>query len=90
MCTLYIPETSGHQITAIVLNGQTWQVECQYNLDDVARFMYEHEITTATLGGHGAGGKVALATACYHMNRTTGYFGIATTPMDQYYFEATR
>lgn len=44
----------------------------------------------ATMGGHGLGGKIALATASYHMNRTTGYFGIDTTPMSQYYFEAAR
>lgn len=60
------------------------------NLDDVARFMYEHQISMATLGGHGLGGKIALATACYHLTRTTGYFGIASTPMNQYYFEAAR
>ena len=32
----------------------------------VARFMYEHKISSATLGGHGIGGKIALAAACYH------------------------
>lgn len=53
--------------------------------DDVARFMYEHKISMATMGGHGIGGKVALATACYHFDKVTGYFGINTTPMDQYY-----
>lgn len=52
--------------------------------------MYEHEISTATLGGHGLGGKIALATACYHLNRTTGYIGIGTSPMNQWYFEAAR
>ena len=31
-----------------------------------------------------------MATASYHLNRTTGYFGIDTTPMNQYYFEAAR
>jgi pimeloyl-ACP methyl ester carboxylesterase len=54
-------------------------------LDDVARFMYEHKISMATLGGHGIGGKVALAAACYHYDKVTGYFGLETTPMDQYY-----
>jgi pimeloyl-ACP methyl ester carboxylesterase len=58
--------------------------------NDVARFMYQHKIGTATLGGHGLGGKIALAAACHHMDKTTGYFGLATTPMDQYYFEAAR
>lgn len=57
-------------------------------VDDVARFMYEHKISMATLGGHGIGGKVALATACYHFDKVTGYFGVNTTPMDQYYHEA--
>jgi len=58
--------------------------------DDVARFMYENQISMATLGGHGLGGKIALATASYHLNRTTGYFGVDTTPMNQYYFESAR
>ncbi len=52
--------------------------------------MYEHQISMATLGGHGIGGKIALATASYHLNKTTGYFGIDSTPMNQYYFEAAR
>jgi len=56
--------------------------------DDVARFMYEHRISTATLAGHGFGGKVALATACYHHDRVTGVFGIDTSPMDHRYFVA--
>ena len=42
----------------------------------------------ATLGGHGLGGKVALAAACYHFDKVTGYFGINSTPMDQYYHES--
>lgn len=52
--------------------------------------MYENQISMATMGGHGLGGKIALATASYHLNRTTGYFGIDTTPMNQYYFESAR
>lgn len=50
--------------------------------------MYENKISMATLGGHGVGGKVALAAACYHFDKVTGYFGINTTPMDQYYHES--
>ena len=50
--------------------------------------MYEHKISMATLGGHGVGAKVALAAACYHYDKVTGYFGIDSTPMDQYYHEA--
>lgn len=41
----------------------------------------------ATLAGHGIGGKIALAAACYHHDKVTGYFGIDTTPTDQYFFE---
>jgi pimeloyl-ACP methyl ester carboxylesterase len=50
--------------------------------------MYEHKISMATLGGHGIGGKVALAASCYHFDKVTGYFGINTSPMDQYYHES--
>ena len=59
-------------------------------LDDVARFMYEHQISMATLGGHGLGAKIALAAASFNMSKTTGYFGINSSPMDQFYFEAAR
>jgi pimeloyl-ACP methyl ester carboxylesterase len=41
----------------------------------------------ATLGGHGLGGKIALAAASYNFDRVTGYFGIDTTPTNQHYFE---
>ena len=34
--------------------------------------MYENKISTATLGGHGTGAKLALATGCYHAERVTG------------------
>ncbi len=44
----------------------------------------------ATLGGHGLGAKIALAAASYNMSKTTGYFGISSTPMNQYNFEAAR
>jgi pimeloyl-ACP methyl ester carboxylesterase len=47
--------------------------------------MYEQKISTATLGGHGIGGKVALAAACYHPQHVTGYFGIGSSPMNQFY-----
>jgi hypothetical protein len=52
--------------------------------------MYEHQISMATLGGHGLGAKIALAAASYNLNRTTGYFGIASSPMNQFYFEAAK
>ena len=40
--------------------------------DDVLRFMYENKISTATLGGHGFGGKLAMAVGCYYAERVTG------------------
>ncbi len=64
---------------------------CQYiNIyaDDVARFMYEHKISMATLGGHGLGGKIALAAACYHSSHVTGYFGLDSSPMNQFYHQS--
>jgi len=48
--------------------------------NDVVRFMYENKITMATLAGHGFGGKLALATACYNLDRVTGVIGIDTAP----------
>lgn len=50
--------------------------------------MYEQRISMATLGGHGVGGKIALAAACYHHDHVTGYFGLDTTPMNQFYHES--
>ena len=50
--------------------------------------MYEHKISMATLGGHGLGAKIALAAACYNHDKTTGYFGIDSSPMEQRYHEA--
>jgi pimeloyl-ACP methyl ester carboxylesterase len=48
--------------------------------------MYANKISMATLAGHGIGGKIALATACYHHDKVTGYFGIDTVPYNQYFF----
>lgn len=56
--------------------------------DDVVRFMYEQQISTATLGGHGFGGKVALATGCYHAERVTGVVGVDSAPLDHRYYDA--
>lgn len=56
--------------------------------DDVVRFMYDHKISTATLGGHGLGGKLALAVGCYHAERVTGVFCLDSSPMDQRYHES--
>lgn len=49
--------------------------------------MWENKLSTATLAGHGYGGKVALATGCYNSERVTGVFAIDTSPMDHRYFE---
>jgi pimeloyl-ACP methyl ester carboxylesterase len=56
--------------------------------DDVVRFMWENKISTATLGGHGFGGKLALAVGCYHADRVTGVFALDTVPHDHRGFEA--
>jgi len=49
---------------------------------DVVRFMYENKISMATLGGHGWGGKLALAVGCYYPERVTGVFGLDSLPID--------
>jgi len=61
----------------------TWESHA----NDVLRFMYSNRISMATLAGHGLGGKIALATACYHHEKVTGYFGFDTVPTNQYFFE---
>lgn len=55
--------------------------------NDVERFMYENEISSATIGGHGLGAKTALLTGCYKSELITGYFGFDYSPMDYQYFE---
>lgn len=56
--------------------------------NDVARFMDEQKLTMATLGGHGFGAKVALATAINHMDRCTGVINLDGGPLDHRYYEA--
>jgi pimeloyl-ACP methyl ester carboxylesterase len=90
MFGFYILEILVLRIIATSLTGKIWLVIIITIKDDVVRFMFENQISMATMGGHGLGGKIALATACYHLNKTTGYFGIASSPMSQYYFEAAR
>ena len=87
MSTSCIQETSATPTTPIALPGKMQQVTKSYKIDDVAHFMYEHKISTATMAGHGIGGKIALAAACYHMNHVTGYIGLDSTPMNQFYHE---
>jgi len=55
--------------------------------DDLLRFMYQHKISTATLGGHGIGGLLALKAATRHFDRFTGFFGLDFTPMDYNKFD---
>ena len=56
--------------------------------NDITRFMDEKKLTMATLGGHGFGAKVALATAINNMNRTTGVINLDSGPLDHTYYEA--
>lgn len=56
--------------------------------NDIVRFMDEHRITLAGIGGHGYGAKVATATAINHMNRFTGVVCLEGGPLDQRYYES--
>ena len=55
---------------------------------DIMRFMDQNKITMATLGGHGFGAKVALATAINNMNRVTGVINLEGGPLDHRFYEA--
>jgi pimeloyl-ACP methyl ester carboxylesterase len=55
---------------------------------DIVRFMDEHKITMATIGGHGFGAKVATATAINNHNRFTGVICLEGGPVDNRYYEA--
>ena len=57
---------------------------------DIVRFMDDHQITMATIGGHGFGGKVATATASLNLNRFTGVVSFDSGPIDHRYHEAYR
>jgi pimeloyl-ACP methyl ester carboxylesterase len=56
--------------------------------NDVLRYLWENKLSTATLAGHGYGGKVALATGCYYPERTTGVFVVDSSPLDHRYHES--
>ena len=56
--------------------------------DDIVRFMDEHRITMATIGGHGFGAKVATATAINNINRFTGVMCLEGGPLDHTYYQA--
>ena len=50
--------------------------------------MDKQKLTMATLGGHGFGAKVALATAINNMNRCTGVINLEGGPLDHRYYES--
>jgi esterase len=56
--------------------------------EDIVRFMDANKITTATIGGHGFGAKVAAATAINHMDRFTGVIQLEGGPLNHRYHEA--
>lgn len=55
---------------------------------DITRFMDKQNLTMATLGGHGFGAKVALATAINNMDRCSGVINLEGGPLDHRYHEA--
>jgi pimeloyl-ACP methyl ester carboxylesterase len=56
--------------------------------EDIMRFMDKNKLTMATLGGHGFGAKVALATAINNMDRVTGVINLEGGPLDHRFYEA--
>jgi pimeloyl-ACP methyl ester carboxylesterase len=56
--------------------------------DDIVRFMDQNKITMATIGGHGFGAKLALATATNNLERFTGVMCLDGGPLDHTYYEA--
>ena len=56
--------------------------------DDIIRYMDQNYITTATIGGHGFGAKVAIATATDNLNRFTGVMCLDGGPVDQRYHDS--
>ena len=52
------------------------------------KFMDDQKLTMATLGGHGFGAKVALATAINNMDGCTGVINLDGGPLDHTYYEA--
>lgn len=62
--------------------------EMEHISNDIVRFMDKQKLTMATLGGHGFGAKVALATAINNMNRCTGVINLEGGPLDHRYYES--
>jgi pimeloyl-ACP methyl ester carboxylesterase len=56
--------------------------------NDIIRFMDEHRITMASIGGHGYGAKIATAVAAANTNRFTGVMMLDGAPLDHTYYEA--
>lgn len=54
---------------------------------DLERFMYNHKITMATVGGHGLGAKNALLAGTYKSHLITGVLAFDYAPQDYKYFE---
>lgn len=69
-------------------NGILISILIQDISNDVIKFMDEKKITMATLGGHGFGAKVALATAISNLDRCTGVINLDGGPLDHTYYEA--
>ncbi len=55
---------------------------------DIIRYMDNNDITMATIGGHGFGAKVAIATATLNLRRFTGVMCLDGGPVDQRYHPA--
>ena len=58
--------------------------------DDIVRYMWNNQISTALLGGHGFGASFALKSAINHMDKTTGFFGVDYTPVNYNYYQVAR
>lgn len=50
--------------------------------NDIERFMYQHKISTATLGGHGFGAKHAFMAGCFKHDLVTGIMAYDYAPQD--------
>jgi len=58
--------------------------------DHVISYMDKHNIESASIVGHGVGGKMALTTGCFHSRRVTGVCVLESGPLDHRYYEAGR
>lgn len=58
---------------------------CENTANDIERFMYQHKITMATVGGHGFGAKNALMAGCFKHDLVTGILAYDYSPQDYCY-----